>query len=117
MEWDGEMRKEKGLGQVGRYLSMIGRWMQVQDTMAGNFHVLGCNCELTVSFGSRNGFKMYRGDIRKVDFGGSRSIKYTSTPYNHLIVSGELDKTRFRAKKSLIFVLYLYRSDVVIQLH
>lgn len=45
-------------------LSMMGRWMQVQAAMAGKIHVLGCNWELTVSLGSRDGLKMYRGGYK-----------------------------------------------------
>lgn len=37
--------------------------MQVQDAMAGEFHVLGCNCKLTI-LGSRD-FRSYRGDVEK----------------------------------------------------
>lgn len=52
--WDGRCERKKDWGRwEGRYLLMMGRWMQVQDAMVGKTHVPGCKCELTVSLGSR----------------------------------------------------------------
>lgn len=70
MGWVDAKGRRVAVGGKVFILSMMGRWMQVQAAMAGKIHVLGCNWELTVSLGSRDGLKMYRGDIRPSGFWG-----------------------------------------------